>query len=185
MCGQYLAMNLIQTNNPVCLTSWISSLNKHTSSVASFEGGFSCNDNSGCLVATVTFTPLSQFLLSSIALKAVSFRAAKLTFFPKLTHNYIASSSRNLYNTSSKKIVSPGSTKTFCTSEFQDLLAYKSAKLVSSFWQKGYRNGFLFVFALYIIQYKIVAQFRIENSKLYNVVVKKYLSKVNRHHPKI
>lgn len=110
MCGQYLAMNLIETNNPLCLTSCISSLNKHTSSVASFEAGFSCNDNSGCLVATVTFTPLSQILLSSIALKAVSFRAAKLTIFPKLTHIFIAYISRNLCNTSSKKSVSPGST---------------------------------------------------------------------------
>lgn len=119
--------NLIQTNDCLCLTSCFSSLNKHTSSVASFEAGFSCNDNSGCLVTTMAFTPLLQFLLSSIALKAVSFRAAKLTTFPKLTHNFTASSSRNLYNTSSKKSVSPGSTKTLCTSEFQDLSAYKSA----------------------------------------------------------
>lgn len=128
MCGQYSAMESEQTNDRLCLASCIySSLNKHTSSVASFEAGFSCNDNSGCLVTTVTFTSLSQFLLSSIALKAVSFREAKLTIFPKLTHNFIASISRNLCNNSSKKSVSPGSTKTICTSEFQDLLAYKSA----------------------------------------------------------
>lgn len=95
--------NLIQTKDRLCLTSYISSLNKQTSSVASFEAGFSCNDNSGCLVTTVTFTPLSQFLLSSISLKAVSFRAAELTIFPKLTHNFIASISHNLCNTSQRK----------------------------------------------------------------------------------